>query len=339
MNKHWKIEKDAALLHEKSVVWDCHGCMPQSMEQLPMAISQLSQYRDAGVDIAHINLGDSYFPLDSLVRVAAYLRHWIKAHDGEYQLISSVDDIYQAKKNGKLAVAFDIEGGQALQEQVSLLEFFYDLGVRWMLLSYNKSNLLAGGCHDEDTGLTELGRRFVDEMARIGMITCCSHTGYRTAMDIFEYASNPVIFSHSNPRSLVDHPRNVPDELMKACANTGGVQCINGIGFFLGGDTSTPDTIVRHIDYACELIGAEHVGIGLDYVFTGDFASDFSPEDHSDYWPAEYYQGSELNDDTLFCPSQLPQLTEALMKRGYSDDNIRGILGENMIRVARQVWK
>ncbi len=339
MENFWGIGKEAALLHENSVVWDSHGCMPQSMEHLPKVISKLSQYRDAGVNIAHINLGDSYYPLDSLVRVAAYLRHWIKAHDNEYQLAASVEDIYEAKKSGKLAIAFDIEGGQALQDQISLLELFYDLGVRWMLLSYNKTNLLAGGCHDEDPGLTDFGRLFVDEMARIGMITCCSHTGYRTAMDIFEYAKNPVIFSHSNPRALADHPRNVPDELMKACAGTGGVQCINGINLFLGGEIPTTDMMVRHIDYVCELIGAEHVGIGLDYVFSSGVDPDFSSEEYSDYWPPEYYRGSALCDDTLFSPAQLPQLTEVLMKQGYSDKNIRGIMGGNMMRVAKQVWK
>src|SRR5690606_14743350 len=95
----------------------------------------------------------------------------------------------------------------------------------------------------------------------------CSHTGLRTVREVIDYSKNPVIFSHSNPRALRDHPRNIPDELMKACAERGGVVGINGIGLFLGDNDNSTETIVRHIDYAVNLIGEDHVGLGLDYVF------------------------------------------------------------------------
>ncbi|MEO0397940.1 MAG: membrane dipeptidase [Pseudomonadota bacterium] len=204
------ISTEAATLHKDALVWDSHGCMPQTIDRLSGAIEQLSRYREGGVDICHINIGDAYQPLESLTRMAAFMRHWIKAHASDYRLATSVADIEEAKANGQLAVAFDIEGGHAVQDQLSLLDLFYDLGVRWMLLSYNKTNALAGGCHDEDPGLSDRGRAFVAEMARLGMITCCSHTGYKTVMDVFDVASNPVIFSHSNARTLRDHPRTCP---------------------------------------------------------------------------------------------------------------------------------
>src|SRR3546814_1364261 len=104
-------------------------------------------------------------------------------------------------------------------------------------------------------------------MARVGMVACCSHTGYRTARDVIEYSRNPVIFSHSNPRALFDHPRNIPDDLMLGCARTGGVVCLNGIGIFLGNNDTSTENYFRHMDYAVQLVGAAHVGIGLDYLF------------------------------------------------------------------------
>jgi len=134
-------------------------------------------------------------------------------------------------------------------------------------MAYNRNNRVGGGCHDDDAGLTAYGRRVLDEMARVGIVACCTHTGHRTAMDVMAHSSRPVIFSHSNPRAMHDHPRNIPDEAMKACAATGGVVGLNGIGIFLGDNDNSTETLVRHLDYAVQLIGPEHVGLGLDYVF------------------------------------------------------------------------
>src|SRR5690606_36645690 len=135
----------------------------------------------------------------------------------------------------------------AVADQPSLVSLYYELGVSWMLIAYNRNNAAGSGCQDEDRGLTDFGRMVIDEMTRVGMIVCCSHTGYRTAREVIDYSKNPVIFSHSNPRALRDHPRNIPDELMKACAARGGVVGINGIGLFLGENDNSTEAIVRHI--------------------------------------------------------------------------------------------
>ena len=125
-----------------------------------------------------------------------------------------------------------------------------------MLLVYNRRNLAGSGCHDpEDEGLTDLGRAILAEMDRVGMVKCCSHTGYRTAREILDSTDRPVIFSHSNPRALRDHPRNIPDDLIRACAATGGVVGINGVGLFLGTGPPTAEVIVRNIDYVAQLVG------------------------------------------------------------------------------------
>jgi membrane dipeptidase len=141
---------------------------------------------------------------------------------------------------------------------------YYDLGVRQMLLAYNKDNRASGGCMESKIGLTDFGKKVIKEMNRVGMMVDVSHMGYRATLEAFDTSTDPVIFSHSNPKGLRDHARNISDEQIKACAKTGGVIGINGVGEFLGGVQS--EIVVDNIEYVINLVGPEHVGIGLDYV-------------------------------------------------------------------------
>jgi membrane dipeptidase len=330
----WNISPEAARLHADALVWDNHSCMPHDTKNAFMP--ELERYRALGVDVAVLNIGDAETGLETQMRVAAAYRHWIKAHGDHFTLISTADDILRAKGEGKLAIAFDVEGAYALGDDIAVLSLYYDLGVRWMLMAYNKGNKVGGGCHDEvDKGLTPFGYQAIAEMDRVGLIKCCSHTGYRTAMDVLEASKLPVIFSHSNPRALKDHPRNIPDELMLACARTGGVQGINGIGVFLGDNDVSTETFVRHIDYAVQLIGPEHVGLGIDYCFDLEGMTQMLLARRAT-WPAGFGYTAEIKTMDI---EQIPQITERLLKLGYSEKNIRGILGENLLRVARKVWK
>ena len=243
-----EVTARAKALHADALVWDNHAtiCVDISDKFFP----GLKRHKACGVDIVVLNVGFDVIPWEQVILMTAHLRRWLLARPDQYVIVSTAGDIRRAKKEGKMAIAFNLEGAVAIEPHISLVQMYYDLGVRWMLIAYNLNNKVGGGCHDEDCGLTDFGRQVVDEMARVGMVTCCSHTGYRTVMDVFEYASNPVILSHSNPRALCDHPRNVPDEIMKACAQTGGVQGIVGVNRFLGGDDTTTQTFVRYIDYA-----------------------------------------------------------------------------------------
>jgi membrane dipeptidase len=323
-----------AELMAREVVWDNHACMPvrpQDESFLP----QLERCRQAGVDAVTLNIGFGEMSIEDHVRMAATLRDWVKRHPGQYVLAGSIEEIRRAKAEGKLAVLFDIEGMRAVDDQPSLVGLYYDLGVRWMLIAYNSNNKSGGGCQDEDCGLTELGCRMLDAMADVGMIACCSHTGYRTAAEVIDYNSNPTIFSHSNPLKLWEHRRNIPDALMQACAAKGGVVGLNGIGIFLG-DVST-DTMVRAIDYVTTLIGPEHVALGLDYMFdTSELDELIVKMPHA--FPASlgYKPGMEV---PMVEPERIPAIGEALLGLGYSDANVAGILGGNLLRVAGQVWK
>ncbi|MGH6681078.1 MAG: dipeptidase, partial [Bradyrhizobium sp.] len=220
-------------------------------------------------------------------------------------------------------------------DQLSLIQLYYDLGVRWMLIAYNKGSRAGGGCQERDEGLTEFGRKAIDEMARVGMVLCCSHTGYRTAREAIDYSSKPVIFSHSNPRALRDHPRNIPDDLMRACASRGGVVGINGIGIFLGENDNSTEALVRHIDYAVELLGDDHVGIGLDYVFDSAELDDYVAKNSATFPPSMGF-ASGLK---MIEPERLPEVVDALIVKGYSPASLSKILGGNFLRIAREVWQ
>jgi len=172
-------------------------------------------------------------------------------------------------------------------------------------------------------------------MARVGMVACCSHTGYRTTMDVMEYSSNPVIFSHSNPLGVWQHKRNIRDDVIKACAATDGVVGINGIGVFLGKNDTRTETMVRHIDYVAQLVGAEHVGIGIDYVFDRAELDEFLAK-NPQIFPASEGYGEQMN---VVEPEQLAAVTDELLAKGYSDDDVRAVVGGNHLRVAQRVWK
>jgi len=267
--------------------------------------------------------------------MAAHFRRWLLARPADYVLAETVDDIERARRDGKLAVMFDIEGMNAVADQPSLVQLYYDLGVRWMLVAYNRHNRAGSGCQEaEDGGLTPFGRELLDEMARVGMVACCSHTGHRTTMDVMAYSEKPVIFSHSNSRSVHDHPRNVRDDALKACAATGGVVGINGIGLFLASEGNLVEAFVRHVDYVAQLIGPEHVGLGLDYVFDQAELDDAVSDPAT--FPPELGYGAGIQ---MVPPEAIEEIVERLLALGYADDDIRAILGGNLLRVARQVWR
>jgi len=325
-----------SVIANRYVVWDMHGCPPRG-EGSDLGIV-LERYRAAGFDAVTVNVGDSYYDLEDVLATLARFRKQLAARPDRYLLVDRASDLPRARELGLLAVSFDVEGARSLRNCLELVEVYYALGVRWMAFAYNLGNQFGAGCHDAvDAGLTPLGRRLVERMEATGIIKCCSHTGYRTALDVFAASSKPAILSHSNPRALVDHERNVPDELYRACAATGGVAGINGIGLFLGSDAPSAADWFRHLDYVVDLIGAEHVGIALDAVFPAHAGDDGSLDAlRADYWPPEkgYRPGMRWLD-----PEVLPELIGLMERAGYPAAAIAGICGGNFLRVAEACWR
>jgi len=324
--------RSQALCHD-ALVWDAHSCMPL---KVGIDLCALARHHAAGIDYVSLNVGMDMNPLSDVIRVLAYFRAWLLERPDKYSIVSSVDDIVAARASGRLAVGFDLEGIVPLMSDLAMLRLYRDLGVRQVHFIYNRNNMAGGGCHDADIGLTAFGQMLVAEVNRLGIIMDCSHTGYRTSLDIMETSLRPVVFSHSNPRALREHPRNIRTEQILACAATGGVVGINGIDLLLG--EPTPETMAAHVDHVAQLVGPAHVGIGLDFLFMPEVDDLPDTVDRAFWWPPEAGYGSSFGSFKLFAPEQLPALADHLLAMGYSEEDVAGVLGGNFMRVARATW-
>jgi membrane dipeptidase len=272
-------------------------------------------------------------PLEDVVRVLASFRHQLAARPETFVAAATVADIHEANAAGRLAVAFDLEGTEPLGGQLSLVQTLYDLGVRTVLIAYNLRNRAGGGCHDDPTiGLTRFGRDLVRELNHVGVVVDATHCSYRTTLDLATASAAPIIFSHSNPRALVDHERNITDEQIRACAGTGGVVGINGIDAFLGRNGSTVDAVADGIEYVAAIAGVDHVGIGLDFVFDQNDLKTYLREQR-DVFPG-YPETVEFLE-----PEQLPGVAGELARRGWSAADVAAVMRENFLRVATAVWR
>ncbi|MBY0557444.1 MAG: dipeptidase [Burkholderiaceae bacterium] len=316
--------------------WDAHACLPQH----PQAdFTPVQRLHDAGVNYVSLNVGADMNPIAQVMSVIAGYRATIAANPDRYVLVSSVDDIIQAAADGRMAISFDLEGALPLLDQPEMVKLYAQLGVRQMHFAYNRNNSVADGCHDLPRGLTSLGHSMVAAVNDAGILLDCSHTGRLCSLDIMAASSQPVIFSHANPYTLVPHGRNITDEQIRACAATGGVVCISGLSWFLGQEHPGAEAVARHVAYVADLVGVSHAGIGLDICFTQPGLDDTPPGafDPSYWWPASAGYNPE-RPPTFTPPEVWRQLPLALRKVGLSDAEAELVLGRNMMRVAQQVW-
>jgi membrane dipeptidase len=320
----------------RATIWDQHASLPLRPEA--WSVRLLDLYSNSGVSFVSVNVGMDSTPPPDVIKILSAFRSGILGQPERYALVATASDVTLAKRAGRLGVAFDLEGTEPLNGSVEMVETYYDLGVRAMLMAYNKRNRAGGGCHDdEDTGLTDFGKAVVREMNRVGMLVDATHCSRKTTFDLFEFSTSPVIFSHSVPSGVKRHPRNIDDAQMRGCAATGGVIGINGVGLFLGSNDASTKSIVRSIDYAVQLVGFEHVGLGLDYVFDREELNMFLETEASTYPEGYGYRASGPLE--FVSPSQLSEVVEALQGLGYRDDAIDGVLGGNFARVANHVWR
>jgi len=274
------------------------------------------------VQVFALFIEPQYKPAGSLRRVlqlADFLFAEIEKTAAEALVVTSVSELEKVVAEGKLAVVMSIEGGEALEGDLGVLRMLYRLGVRALGLTWNQRNQIADGVGELKAGggITSFGEKVVIEMNRLGMLVDLAHITPKGFYDVLDISAKPVIVSHGNCRSICDHPRNLDDEQIKALAKREGVLGLTFCPSFVdqNAEAQTLERLVDHAVHAASLVGAEHLGIGSD--FDGITKGVKGLEDVSKY-------GS---------------LTEALLERGFSAQEVEGVLGRNFLRVFRQVWQ
>ena len=315
-----------------SLLWDQHLCLPL---QADTDIAPLARYLRAGGAFVSVNAGYSPHTLQDTLVLLRHYRRAVETHP-DLELAANVDAVAAITAGGRIAVVFDLEDSRPLDDDLDNLTVLADLGVRTLLPTYNRANRAGSGCLDAcDNGLTSWGRSIVTEMNNVGIVPDGSHCSARTGLDMCEISSGPMIYSHSCMRAIWDHPRNISDDQARACAATGGVIGITGVGIFLGPNTPTLEAMTRHLEYAVDLVGIDHVGISSDFSFD---AADFIDEvtRNPDMFDDSYTRWGPIQ---WMAPETLLTLGKHLDNRGWSDDDIRAVLGGNFFRVAQQAWR
>lgn len=361
----------ARAIHRRAIVVDTHNDIttPMTNDDFDLSGTPPAPYR---TNIARMKQGGQTAEFFSLYIKPWYVTHGgaarrtldmidsvyraVERHPKDLMFATTSTDIRRAKAQGKIACLMGIEGGHAIENSLPTLREFYRLGVRYMTLTWNNTNdwADAGRGEKKHNGLSDFGKAVVREMNRLGMLVDVSHVSDKTMSDALDVSKAPVIASHSSARALSNVPRNIPDDLLRRIAKNGGVVQINFYSLFIDQATVTPqnaernqrlkaqqealnakyadDTerlseesdkleaanplpplplakLIDHIDHIVKVAGVNHVGLGPDF----DGATDF-PEGAQDV-------------------SMFPNITYELLKRGYSEPDIRKILGENLLRV------
>ncbi|MFI9510797.1 dipeptidase [Nocardia sp. NPDC052566] len=320
-------------------LWEQHCCLPL---QPSARIADLARY-PLGSYLS-VNVGYSPQSTDDSLALLHHFRDAARA-DGRFRLVAGHADIGADPE--VIALAFDLEDSGPLGGKLDNVAMFYELGVRSLLPAYNYANEAACGCLDtEDTGLTDYGRDLVRIMNEVGMFVDGSHCSARTGLEMSDLTAVPMIYSHSNFAALWAHPRNITDDQARACAATGGVIGINGVGIFLGCNgiderAERVAAMAAHIAYGVELVGIEHIGVSSDYSFDGpEFNEEIAnnpgafSEDFTKWGPLQW-----VPPEDLLGRDGVPGLDELLAARGFSKADRAAVFGGNFARAAGQVWR
>jgi membrane dipeptidase len=294
-------------------------------------LDTLRRFKRSGFTFVSATAQDVPPTFDGVQRCIRRLHAAAQAEADWLTIGSSLGDIDQGRRDGKLVVGLNVQDTVQVGRDLSRVEALYTLGVRHMLLAYNTRNFVADGCAEAaDAGLSNFGRQVVREMDRVGMILDCSHTGRRSSLEAIDLSAGTPIFSHSGAHAVCRHIRNLHDDQIRACAARGGVIGIVGIGAFLGDAAARAESLFRHIDYIATLVGPQHVGLGTDFVKDMPAVWAAMRAERETVWPDP--TGSQLYEGGCFQPEQLAELVAVLLTHGYSPEVVKGILGANFRR-------
>ena len=306
----------------------------------PLTPPEASLFRESGVTAFHhsVGLGGPTAYEDALSYLAAW-NGFVGRNSDLFTLVAKASDLDAAKRSRKIAVIMGIQNSDQFREAKDV-KSFHELGLRCSQLTYNSQNLLGSGSTErEDGGVSDFGADIIKAMNEVGMLVDVSHCGDRTTLDAIDISPKPIAVTHSNCRALNNHPRLKTDEAIRKLAAKGGVMGITEVRMFVRDkDPTTIEHIVDHIDHVVKLVGIEHVGIGSDAGLTG--YDNMPPEQLKmlrGSYKASYAMREKLDTDG-YGPKRIYGLTDALIRRGYSDENIVAILGGNFRRLLGDIW-
>lgn len=253
--------------------------------------------------------------------------------------VHTTDDIRKAKEAGKTGILMGFQNAHAFEDQLGYVQVFKDLGVGVVQMCYNTQNLIGTGCYERDGGLSGFGREIVAEMNRVGIMCDLSHVGSKTSEEVILASNKPVCYSHCLPSGLKEHPRNKSDEELKFIADHGGFVGVTMFTPFLKkGADATIDDYVEAIAYVVDIVGEDQVGIGTDFTQGQDKAF-FDYLTHDKGYARELtYFGKIVNPEGIRTVGEFPNLTEALLRNGFSERLTQKIMGENWMRILNDVW-
>jgi membrane dipeptidase len=363
------VSERAKQVHAAGMLFDGHNDLPWRLRiegDFALTKFDLSRRLDSGqTDIPRLREGgvkaqfwSVYIPSEhpnparTVTEQIDLVRRMAERYSDAFEMAYTADDIERIVRAGKIASLIGIEGGVAIENSLAQLRAFYTLGARYMTLTHNTTLDWADAATDtpKHDGLTPFGERVVKEMNRLGMLVDISHVSPATMADALRVSQAPVIASHSSAYAICPSPRNVPDDILKAVKQNGGVVMVNFFSGFImpesgrkmravlqemrtkypdraertkaleewykseGGKLSrgTYRDVVNHIDHIVKIAGIDHVGIGSDF-------------DGITMWPVG------LEDVSWY-----PRLTEELLRRGYSESDVHKILGANALRAFRE---
>jgi membrane dipeptidase len=300
------------------------------------------RFKTSGFNVLHIAVGTG--GPDAYAETLAFLASWngfIARHSDWFLRVDSPERLAAVKKSGKLGIILGLQNSEHFRKPDDV-DYFYSIGQRVSQLTYNARNLIGTGSTERnDSGISDFGVSLVERMNKVGMAVDVSHCGDMTSLDACAVSKAPVLITHSDCRALCPHPRCKPDEVIKKVAATGGVMGITGVRPFVkNSEPTTGEDLLNEYDHVAKLVGVEHVGTGSDIDLDG---YDALPEPIRKKLHASYkasYGFREKDDiDGFNHPQRTYDLAEGLIRRGYSDKDIEGILGGNFQRVLTQIWK
>lgn len=308
----------------------------------PIGEQWAADFRASGITGFHNSVGIG--GPDAYENTLSFLLAWTgftARNPHVFEGVGRATDLDRAKADGKCAVIMGLQNSDHFRTAADV-KTFYQLGQRVSQLTYNSQNLIGAGCTDRiDGGLSDYGVQIVAEMDKVGMLVDTSHCGDKTTLDAIAAAEGPIAITHSNVRALNNHPRTKTDEAIRALGAKGGVMGITGVRNFLTAkEPTTVANIVDQIDHVGKLIGFDKVGIGSDADLYG--YDDMEPKAYAQLKAA--YKGSyafrdKIDTDGFDDPLKFYSLTEEMVRRGYSDEQVHGVLGANFRRLLGQVWK